>query len=62
MGTAVATVRDRAVLRNGRVALDLHLPPAMRRPGTYVVRLSGRALVGYRTAKTKTTITLEVRP
>ena len=62
VGTAVATTATAAVLRNGRVALDLHLPPAMRRPGTYVIRLSGRALVGSRTAKTKTTITLEVRP
>jgi hypothetical protein len=62
VGTAVATTATAAVLRNGRVALDLHLPPSMRRPGTYVIRLSGRALVGSRTAKTKTTITLEVRP
>ena len=62
LGTAVATSATAAVLRNGRVALDLRLPPALRRPGTYVIRLSGKALVGSRTAKTKTTITLEVRP
>jgi hypothetical protein len=48
------------VLRTGRVALQLQLPPALRRPGTYQIRLSGHALIG-RKART-TTITLEVRP
>ncbi len=60
-GTAVATSATAAVLRNGRVAVDLHLPPALRKPGVYTVRLTGRALVGNRSGK-KTTITLEVRP
>jgi hypothetical protein len=48
------------VLRKGRVAIQSQLPPALRRPGTYQIRLSGHALVG-RKART-TTITLEVRP
>ena len=61
-GTAVATSATAPVLRNGRAALDLHLPPALRRPGTYVIRLSGHALTGNRTARTKATLTLEVRP
>jgi hypothetical protein len=59
-GTAVATSASSPALRNGRVAIDLHLPPSLRRPGTYVVRLTGRALVGNKTSKA--TITLEVRP
>jgi len=48
------------VLRKGRVAIPLQLPPALRHPGTYQIRLSGHALVGRKT--TTTTITLEVRP
>ena len=47
-------------LRAGRVAITLQLPPALRRPGTYQIRLSSHALVG-RKARTST-ITLEVRP
>ena len=47
---------------NGRVAVALNLPPALRRPGTYVIRLSGHALVGSRATKAKAAITLEVRP
>ncbi|MDX6378038.1 MAG: hypothetical protein QOE98_2341, partial [Gaiellaceae bacterium] len=62
VGTAVATSATAPVLRKGRAAIHLHLPPALRHPGTYVVRLSGQALVGSRTLKTKATFTLEVRP
>jgi hypothetical protein len=47
-------------LRGGRVAISLQLPPALRRPGLYQIRLSSHALVGRR-ARTRT-ITLEVRP
>jgi hypothetical protein len=47
-------------LRGGRVAISLQLPPALRRPGVYQIRLSSHALVGRR-ARTST-ITLEVRP
>jgi hypothetical protein len=48
------------VLRKGRVAISLQLPPALRHPGTYQIRLTGRALLG---RKTRTAgITLEVRP
>ncbi|MDX6376406.1 MAG: hypothetical protein QOE98_709 [Gaiellaceae bacterium] len=62
VGTAVATSATAPVLRKGRATIHLHLPPALRHPGTYVVRLSGKALVGSRTLKTKATFTLEVRP
>jgi hypothetical protein len=62
LGTAVAATASAPVLRNGRVAVALNLPPALRRPGTYVIRLSGHALVGSRATKAKAAITLEVRP
>jgi hypothetical protein len=60
LGTAVATSATAPVLRNGRAAVVLSLPPALRKPGSYVVRLTGRAMTGNKT--TKATITLEVRP
>jgi hypothetical protein len=62
VGTAVATSATAPVLRKGRAAIELRLPPALRHPGTYVVRLSGKALVGSRASRTKATFTLEVRP
>jgi hypothetical protein len=57
--TVLAAGEPLAVLRSGKFKLDLVLPPALRRPGTYNVRVVGKAIVGKKTRMV--TLTLEVR-